>query len=84
MLDASSSEELNRRRHPEDPRSPHAFYSIYLLFIMYLFNMGRSVLLSLVVMSMFLSQVSFSIFISANTEPPLLPPPPSHHNTHAC
>lgn len=34
---------------------------------MYLFNMGRSVLLTLVVTSMFLCQVSFSIFISANT-----------------
>lgn len=78
MLDASSSEELNRRRHPEDPRSPHAFRSIYLLFIMYLFKMGRSVLPSLVVMSMFLSQVSFSIFTSANTDPP---PPPLHPPT---
>ena len=62
MLDASFSEELNRRRHPEDPRSPPrppAFHSIYLLFMMYLCNMGRSVLLNLVVLSMFLSQVSF-------------------------
>lgn len=52
---------------------------------MYLFNMGRSVLLTLVVTSMFLCQVSFSIFISANTCA-LGPHSPlrSHHNTHAC
>lgn len=59
MLDASSSEGLNRRRHPEDQPSPETFYSIYLLFIMYLFNMGRVILLTLAVMSMLLCQVSY-------------------------
>lgn len=59
MLNASSSEGLNRRRHPEDKPSPHTFYSIYLLFIMYLFNMGRVILLTLAVMSMLLCQVRY-------------------------
>lgn len=58
VLDASSSEGLNRRRHPEDKPSPETFYFIYSLFIMYLFNMGRAILLTLAVMSMLLCQVS--------------------------
>lgn len=57
MLNVSSSDGLNRRRHPDD--KPKTFYSIYLLFIMYLFNMGRVILLTLAVMSMLLCQVSF-------------------------
>lgn len=50
--------------------------------------MGRSVLLTLVVTSMFLCQVSFSTFISANTcalGPPLPPPlPPQHSRMLTC
>lgn len=57
MLNVSSSDGLNRRRHPDD--KPKTFYSIYLLFIMYLFNMGRVILLTLAIMSMLLCQVSF-------------------------
>lgn len=59
MLNVSSSDGLNRRRQPDDKPSPKTFYSIYLLFIMYLFNMGRVILLTLAVMSMLLCQVSF-------------------------
>lgn len=58
MLDASSPAGLNRRRHPEDRPSPDTFHLIYLLFIMYLFNMGRVILLTLAVMSVLLCQVS--------------------------
>lgn len=59
MLNASYSEGLNRRRHPEDKPSPETFDFIYLLFIMYLFNMGRVILLTLAVMSILVCQVRF-------------------------
>lgn len=58
VLNASSSEGLNRRRHPEEQPSPETLSFIYYLFMMYLFNMGRVILLTLAVMSMLLCQVS--------------------------
>lgn len=83
VLNASSSEGLKKSRGGAPiPASPYTFSTlIYFLFIMYLFNMGRVILLTLAVMSMLLCQVRTQSFSFLNNDPS--PPssallPPSH------